>query len=177
MRKKVLILFSVICIFVILLFVIFNFILYPTKYKSYVLHSAEKYGIDKALVYAVIKAESDFDELAVSRSGAIGLMQILPSTGKWIADELGKDDFVVDELYYPEINVEFGCFYLDYLKQKFSDINAVICAYNAGETIVRGWLDENGVLDESKIEYLETKKYLKRVTGFLKVYKIHEICV
>lgn len=177
MRKKVLILFSVICIFVIVLFAIFNFVIYPTKYKGYVLYSAERYGLDKALVYAVIKAESDFDESAVSRSGAIGLMQILPSTGKWIADELGRDDFVVDELYDPKTNVEFGCFYLDYLKQKFSDINAVICAYNAGETVVRGWLDESGKLNESNIAYSETKKYLKRVRGFLNVYKIHEICV
>lgn len=177
MRKKVLILFSVICIFSVIFFVVFNFLIYPTKYDGYVLHSAEKYDIDRALVYAVIKAESDFDDAAISSSGAIGLMQILPSTGKWIAKELGKDAFVLDELYDPKTNVEFGCFYLNYLKQKFSDINAVICAYNAGETVVRGWLDESGKLNESKIAYSETKKYLKRVRGFWRVYKIHEICV
>lgn len=177
MRKKVLILFSIICIFIFILFVVFNFIVFPTKYKNYVGAYANKYGLEPAFVYAVIKAESDFDKTAKSSSGAMGLMQLIPSTASWIAEELGFDDFENEDLFNPEVNVEFGCFYLNYLFEKFNNMRVVVCAYNAGETIVRNWIDENGEIDVNKISYSETKTYLKRVLSFYNVYKNHEICV
>ena len=177
MRNKTLIVFSVICFFCVVMFVVFNFVIFPTKYKNYVVAYAKKYNLNKSLVYAVIKAESNFDEKAVSKTGARGLMQLIQPTAEWIAEELELKDFSYDDMFNPEINVWFGCFYLNYLSTKFKDEKAVICAYNAGEGVVRNWLDGNDMLDDNKISYAETKKYLSRVTGFIKVYQIHEICL
>ena len=177
MRKKCLIIFSVVCFFCACVFVLFNFVVFPRKYKNYVVAYAEKYDLDISLVYAVIKAESDFDRNAVSKTGARGLMQIIKPTAEWIAEELEIDDFSYDDMFIPETNIRFGCFYLNYLFSKFDDVQVVICAYNAGEGVVKDWLNDDGILDESKISYAETKKYLSRVIGFIKVYQIHEICV
>ncbi len=174
-NKLIIIIFSSFLILTIVLFSVFNFVLYPKKYSDYVNFYSKEYNIDSALVYAVIKAESDFDKNAKSKSGAIGLMQIIPRTAKWIAEELGEN-FDENNLFKPETNVRYGCYYLNYLSNKFDNINAVICAYNAGESVVRGWLDDEGKLDESKITYSETKNYLRRVKGFFKVYKNSKIC-
>lgn len=153
------------------MFCVFNFFVEKKGYDEFVKEFSEKYDLNEDFVLAVIEAESDFDENAVSKSGARGLMQIMPTTGKWIASELGKDGFVVDDLFDAKTNVEFGCFYLRYLFEKFSDLKAVICAYNAGETVVRGWLDAKGNLVEEKIEYEQTRVYLKRVLEFFEKYK------
>ena len=169
MKKKILILFLILCLFFVSLFVTFKLI-FPKKYSNYVIVYAEKYDLDRALVYAVILAESGFDASAKSSSGAMGLMQILPSTASWIASEMGEN-FTDNDLYNAETNIKFGCFYLSYLYKKFGDTKTAICAYNAGEGAISGWLDENGKIDESKIAYGETKNYLKRVMGYYKVYK------
>ena len=174
MKKRLIIIFSIILVIVSVLFILFNVILYPKKYKNLVGFYSEKYDLDIALVYSIIRVESDFNEKAVSPSGAKGLMQIMPSTAKWIAKELGET-YDENMLFDPNKNISFGCFYLQYLKQRFSDINAVICAYNAGETIVKNWLDENGNLIENKIAYTETKNYLKRVKGYYRVYSKNEL--
>jgi len=174
MKKKIIIIFSIICMLVIILFIMFNFILYPTKHKNYVLIYAEKYNIDVSLIYAIIKTESNFDAKAVSPSNARGLMQIIPSTAKWIASELNID-YNDEILFNSETNINFGCFYIDYLFKKFNDMDIVICAYNAGETIVKTWLDENGKLDESKINYKETENYLKKVRSYYNIYKNKQI--
>ena len=176
MKKKVYVIFSVICVTIFVLFVVFNFVIFPSKYKNQVVYFSNKYNLEIALVYAVIKAESNFDEKAQSSSGARGLMQILPSTAKWIAGELGVE-YADEILFDKNINIEFGCFYLSYLFSKFATKDVVVCAYNAGETVVRTWLDENGYLDESKIAYSETKNYYKRVMGFYNVYKTKEISI
>ena len=171
MKKKILILFFSLSAVSVLLFVIFNFFVQKKDYQQLVEKYSAEYGLEKELVLAVIKAESDFNEKAVSKSGARGLMQIMPTTGKWIASELDKGLFLSDDLFDAETNVEFGCFYLNYLFGKFSDLKAVICAYNAGETVVRAWLDEEGFLMEEKIEFSETKIYLQRVLEFYEIYK------
>ena len=174
MKKKVYAFFLIIVVFTLVCFVMFNFVLYPKKYKNIVIANAQRFGIDSALVYAIIKAESDFDKNAKSSSGALGLMQIIPSTAKWIASEL-DEEFISENLYDPEKNVLYGCFYLDYLFDKFNDVKVVVCAYNAGESKVRDWINEEGEFDESLIDYNETKVYLKRVMGFWNVYKNDEI--
>lgn len=176
MKKSILILFASVCTLTLILFVIFNFVLYPKKYKNYVLAYSNEFKLETALVYAVIKTESNFDANAKSYAGAIGLMQIIPSTAKWIASEF-DENYEEEKLYAPETNIKYGCFYLNYLKQKFSDIDAVICAYNAGETVVKSWLDENGKLNENKIKFEETKNYLKKVKKYYRVYLEDQICM
>ena len=169
MKKKIFVIFIFGIVILFFVLAILVAILFPKKYKNYVTEQSEKFNLDKALVYAVIKTESDFDKNAVSKSGAIGLMQILPNTAKWIASEL-DEDYTDEKLFLPEINVKYGCFYLNYLFEKFEDTNIVICAYNAGEGKVLDWI-ENGKLNEKLIDYSETKNYLKRVKGYYKVYK------
>lgn len=176
MKKSILILFAIVCALTLVLFVIFNFVIYPKKYKNHVLTYSKKFELEVALVYAVIKTESNFDSNAKSYAGAIGLMQIIPSTAKWIASEF-EENFDEKQLYDPETNIKYGCFYLNYLKQKFSDLDAVICAYNAGETAVKSWLDENGKLIENKIKFEETKNYLKRVKKYYRIYLEDQICM
>ena len=127
------------------------------------------------MVYAIIKAESDFQEDAVSLAGAVGLMQLLPRTAKWIAEEV-DGVYYYEELFNKAKNIEYGCYYLRYLFDKFNDMDIVICAYNAGETKVREWV-EDGNLVLNKIDYPETRNYLKNVKGYYRIYKNKELFV
>ena len=114
-----------------------------------------KHGIDPLLVKAIIKAESDFDPMAVSVDGATGLMQLMPET----ADDMG----VIDR-YDPRNNIDGGVKYLKRLMSIFkSDLRLVVAAYNAGE---------NAVMRYSGIPpFKETQDYVKKVFKYLKSYK------
>lgn len=169
MKKRIMLIFIFSIVVLFCFAIIFNFVLFPKKYKNYVVAFADEYDLEIGLVYAIIKCESDFDKNAISKSGALGLMQILPSTAKWIAGELGEE-YSKDEMFNPKTNIKFGCFYLRYLQDKFESTDAVICAYNAGEGKVKEWL-ENGEIILDKIDYEETKNYLKRVKKYYRVYK------
>lgn len=168
MRKKILIIFVFSCVILFFVGMIFNFIIRPQKYKNFALAYAEEYELDLALVYSIIKVESNFKKDAVSKSGALGLMQILPSTAKWISSELDVD-YSSDIMFDAETNIRFGCFYLRYLFDKFNNKDIVICAYNAGEGKVQDWI-ENGSLNENKIDYQETKNYLAKVNKYFNLY-------
>ena len=166
-KSKVII--SVVLVF--LLSVILAFYLDLNGYNKYLTEvekQSNKYGVDKHLVLAIIKSESNFDKDALSKRGAIGLMQIMPSTAEFISEKLKiKDSY---NLYDYKTSIKFGVYYLSYLKQKFKDEYKIICAYNAGEGRVENWL-KLGVLTNSKVPYKETKTYLKRVLRRKKLYK------
>ena len=74
-------------------------------------------------------------------------------------------------MFNPETNIKYGCFYLKYLFDKFERQDVVICAYNAGEGVIRDWLDEQGNLVKEKISYEETRNYLKKVSEYYEYYK------
>ena len=175
MKKKVLSIFFVLVFVTIILFVVFNFFVYKRKYSNYVLQFSKEYNLDETLVYAVIKAESNFDKNAVSKSGALGLMQIIPNTAKWIAEEIGEE-YELYKMFEPETNIKYGCYYLRYLFDKFQDMDIVIAAYNAGENAVLDWI-ENGELKPESIDYKETKKYLFRVKGYYNVYRSSAVSI
>ena len=144
---------------------------FPLKYKNEVEKFSEKYSIDESLVYAVIKAESNFSPERISDKGAIGLMQIMPDTAEYIGKEFyGGRKF---DLFKPSDNIEAGCFYLAYLTERFSDITATLAAYNAGEGNVRLWLKRNNAesLDADDIPFEETRRYVKKARFFLRVYQ------
>ena len=82
MRKVILFIFGSIVILTVFCFILFNFVIYPTKDEEFVLHYAKEYNLDEALVFAIIKNESNFNPYAKSTSGALGLMQIMPRTGQ-----------------------------------------------------------------------------------------------
>lgn len=102
-----------------------------------------KSGFSVEFVMAVIKTESSFNKFAKSPVGAIGLMQLMPSTGKAIAEDYGivLDD---DRLYNPQINVTLGIRYLKRLTDRFKDMNMVLAAYNMGPTKFRTYRQKNG---------------------------------
>ena len=76
--------------------------------------NAEEFDIDKNLIMAVAKTESGFDAKAKSRAGAVGVMQLMPSTAKWVSDELGID-YSEEKLVDPKVNIKLGSYYLSHL--------------------------------------------------------------
>ena len=138
---------------------------YPLKYKDEIIAAAGEYNINPAVVAALINAESGFDKNAVSRQGAVGLMQIMPSTAKWCAQKLGIE-YSENDLFDPEYNIKIGAYYLSYLLQKFGSEKLALCAYNAGEGNVIKWLNEN----RKDIPFSETRGYVPRVLFNKRVY-------
>lgn len=144
---------------------------FPRPYRE----AVEKSGAEPSLVYAVMRAESGGREDAVSRAGAVGLMQILPSTAEFICGREGII-FEPERLAEGEYNILLGTRYLLYLMARFDDETAVLAAYNAGEGTVMQWLgDEENSSDGKtllKIPYPETASYVKKVVKFQKIYEI-----
>src|SRR3954447_5576233 len=105
---------------------------------------AANYGLDPALLAAVIYTESKFDANTVSPAGAVGLMQLLPGTAEGIAQRTGGQGFVVSDLRDPEINVRYGAWYLRHLRAKYgarpNATDLALAAYNAGQGQVDAWL-------------------------------------
>ena len=138
--------------------------LYPIKYEEIVFAMAEEYELPKELIFATINVESKFKKDAVSSKGAKGLMQITDATADYIADRLGYGSY---DIFDESTNIEFGCYYLNYLFSRFEHQDTVIVAYNAGETVVRSWLKNPEYSDNSKtlkeIPYKETREYLRKV--------------
>ncbi len=172
-RNKIVTLFVILClIFSILLLAkgIFNYI-FPIKYSEYVEKYAEEYDIDKNLIYAVIKQESNFRNDVNSKKGAKGLMQLIDSTGVHVASQLGYDEH---DLYDPETNIEFGTRYLSNLIKKYENYKLAITAYNAGEGNVDTWIKQ-GIIksDGSNLEnipFKETNMYVRKVLINYKIY-------
>ena len=139
---------------------------YPLAYEHLIAAHARNYQLDPALLAAVVFRESKFEADARSRAGAIGLMQLLPSTAKGIALNTGGARFVVSDLYDPEINVRYGAFYLRRLLVKYEgDERLALAAYNAGQRNVDDW-----VAAGSGIEFAETRQYVAEVLELRDVY-------
>jgi soluble lytic murein transglycosylase len=149
-------------------------LIYPLEYKEVISHYSTKYELDPYLVSAIIYVESRFVPEACSHKGALGLMQIMPDTGFWIAKELDYHDFKGDLLYDPELNIEFGCWYLSNLQQEFgNNINIILAAYNAGSGNVNDWLKKewDGKGDSLvKLPFSETREYVDQVISVYKQY-------
>jgi soluble lytic murein transglycosylase len=139
---------------------------YPLRYETIVRAHARNYDLQPALLAAVIYQESKFRADARSSSGAIGLMQLLPDTARGIALRTGGTRFQVDDLYNPDINVRYGCWYLRHLLQKYGDEETALAAYNAGQRNVDNWLRDGG-----GIRFGETRHYVKRVEELKKIYR------
>lgn len=139
---------------------------YPLEYEPIVSAHARNYDLDPALLAAVIYAESRFDPDAVSEAGAIGLMQLLPDTAKGIALRTGGARFVVADLRDPEINVRYGSWYLDHLRDRYGrDTRLALAAYHAGPGNVDEWLEKGG-----GIAFPETRDYVNEVERVRRVY-------
>lgn len=147
-------------------------LMFPLRYKSYIKEYSKAENLNATMVASLIKTESNFNKNAVSKKGAIGLMQILPSTGKWICETYFDFEFDESMLYEPETNIKIGAKYLSYLFTKFDDEVAVLACYNAGEGVVKNWIGENKMLKKTQIQFEETQKYVQKVQNCKKIYKI-----
>ena len=150
---------------------------YPLHYSAIVRGHARNYGIDPALLAAVIYTESRFRPHARSTSGAIGLMQLLPSTAKGIATRTGGTKFVASDLDDPEINVRYGAWYLQHLRQHYEGLpgsmTLALAAYNAGMANVDAWVRHTRAGQALQIPpaFAETSAYLKRIDHARGVYR------
>ena len=147
-------------------------LMFPLRYESYIKEYSKAENLNATMVASLIKTESNFNKNAVSKKGAIGLMQILPATGKWICETYFDFEFDESMLYEPETNIKIGTKYLSYLFTKFDDEIAVLACYNAGEGVVKNWIGENKMLKKTQIKFEETQKYVQKVQNCKKIYKI-----
>lgn len=149
-------------------------IMYKKEYSEYVTQYSEEYGVDEDLIYAIIKAESNFDPEAVSRSNAQGLMQLMYSTAQEIANK-NKIELTEENIFNPGININLGTIYISNLLEKYDCIEVALAAYNAGSGTVDKWI-KNGVIkadgtDIENIPYKETNTYVRKIMRDYKIYK------
>lgn len=147
---------------------------HPREFSEYVEKYSKEYGVPEYIIFAVIKTESDFEIGALSQDGARGLMQLMPSTFKWLAGLLGEpDDPAV--LYDPETNIKYGTYYLSYLYGIYARWPTVYAAYNAGPNAVDGWLGDGKYShDGVNLDYIpfeETREYVASVNKATEYYQ------
>lgn len=140
-------------------------ILYPTKYKWEIKKYSQKYNIPPSMIASVIKVESNYDKNAVSSAGAMGLMQLLPTTAQEMASKMDIN-FESDDLFDVDTNINIGCYYLKYLLELFDgNIDNTLSAYNWGLNNVRTWIlkgNADGYGTIINIPVVETENYLKK---------------
>ena len=168
---------SVILIFILIIAVTLSIVTdrFRVRYKSEIDYYADEYSLDRHLVYALIKAESSFDPDALSHKGAVGLMQVTGETALWCAEKIG-DITLAERMNEPEVNLKIGCFYLNYLLNRYSGSEtAALAAYNAGASNADKWLSDSEHSQDgeslSSSPFPETDKYLKKVMLYKKEYE------
>lgn len=177
MRKIILILIIVIISLILILLNIDNILklVYRQDYSEYVEQYAKENNIDPLLVYAIIKAESNFDDDAVSNKGAMGLMQLMDETAKEVATNELMEYNSEETLYNPEKNIQIGVKYFADLKEIFGNDAIAIAAYNAGMGTVNSWIEE-GIIkadgsDIENIPYKETNMYVRKILRDYNMYQ------
>ncbi len=182
MKNKKLFLFSIIILILFVFLGLFKnnllMMIYPRNYEDIVSNYGEKYNIDKNLIFAVIKAESNFNNNALSNKNAIGLMQIMEETAKDVALKNSIDinlNNVKEEILNADNNINIGTKYLQILLNRYDNIEVALAAYNAGIGTVDNWI-EKGIIksdgtDIEKIPYKETNTYVRKILRDYKIYK------
>lgn len=120
--------------------------------------ASEDYGVSPYLIASVIYVESRFRSEARSEVGAIGLMQLMPSTAEEMAHHLGMEGYSASKLANPEVNIRLGTTYLRHLKASFPTVELALAAYNAGPTLAAEWQNHGG-----SIQYPETRHFVLSV--------------
>ena len=144
---------------------------FPTPYKQPIMQAAKKHTVDPAWVYGVIRRESAFSENIQSPVGAVGLMQLMPATAKYIGRKIGYKKRQYRQLTHAEFNIELGSAYLSYLHKKYKG-NRILAtaAYNAGPHRVDKWIPKNKMIQADQwidtIPFSETRAYVKAVMEY-----------
>mgnify|MGYP000881318549 FL=1 len=150
-------------------------IFFVMKYQTEIDNFSNINKVNPSLVGAMILVESRYNPKVISHKGAMGLMQIMPNTGQWVAQELGETNYLMEDLLDPVKNLRVGTWYLAYLKRLYNGNDYLaLASYNAGHGNVSQWLKE-GIWkgDSVKIEQIpfpETKKYLIKILLYRKIY-------
>jgi soluble lytic murein transglycosylase-like protein/outer membrane protein assembly factor BamD (BamD/ComL family) len=152
-------------------------LIYPRPYEGLVQKFSAQRGLDPGLVYALMRQESGFDRKIKSSAGALGLMQIMPATGRTLARKEGLSGFEAAMLTDAESNIRLGTAYLQDLKKDYKGNSYFVLAnYNAGPEPARRWLREHGdkplAMMVEDISYWETRGYVKKVMGNYWTYRI-----
>ena len=149
--------------------------IYPVKYEEIVTAAAKEYELEPALIYSVIKTESNFDKDAVSHAQAQGLMQLIPDTFNFIKhhdEELSAHS--ISAIRDPIVNIYCGCSYLRYLIDKYGEVSTAVAAYNAGPGNIDKWLKNAQYSVDGitfyHIPFPETENYVKRVMNSKEMY-------
>jgi len=148
---------------------------YPRPYSSTVQAAAAEFDVDPLLIWAVMREESRYDPEALSYVGARGLMQVMPSTQEWIAEQLGVD-LSPGDAFTPEASIRMGAWFLRFLLDYFDeDVELAIAAYNGGAASVESWQQDPRVSGRDDllrwIGFGETREYLARVSLSYQVYQ------
>lgn len=149
---------------------------YPIEYSEYVYKYSKEYNVDPILVFAIIKAESNFNPDVVSSSKAIGLMQLMDTTAEEISRNLQINFKEGSTLYNPELNIKLGTKYFSNLIKVYNNNYLLaLTAYNAGIGNVNKWI-EQGVIKEDgsdieNIPFKETNNYVRKILRDYKIYQ------
>ena len=180
--KKQIIIVAIILIFCILIAFLnipirIQKIIYKKDYEEYVQKYSQQYNVDENLVYALIKAESNFNANAQSSKGAIGLMQLMETTAQDVCKRMDlniSNNELKEKLLEPEININIGTKYLSILIQQYGNVEIAITAYNAGIGTVDNWIEKDIIKADGsnveKIPYKETNNYVMKILRDYKIY-------
>ena len=148
--------------------------LYKKEYSEYVSKYSQKYKVEEELIYALIKAESNFEIEAVSSKDAQGLMQLMYSTAEDVAKKNGIE-LTEENILNPDVNINIGTKYISTLLEKYKNIEIALAAYNAGSGNVDRWIEKGTIeADGSNIEnipFKETNTYVRKIMRDYKIYK------
>jgi soluble lytic murein transglycosylase len=151
-------------------------VIFPLTYWDAIRKHSAARGLDPYLVAALIAQESTFDPEIRSAANAWGLMQIVPATGRRLANSLGIRRFTTSMLTNPDTNLRLGTLYFSRLVQQFGGVHYALASYNAGENRVVRWKAERPGLDEDEfiddIPFPETQNYVKRILGTAEDYRL-----
>ncbi len=149
---------------------------FPIPYQTIIFREAHSEGMDPYLIAAVVKTESNSNPAAVSNKGALGLMQVMPETCRWIAEKTGINWYSTQLLMDPEYNIKIGVWYMAELHKEYNgDTVPALAAYNAGMGNVNKWLEQHqwdGKRDSiDEIPFAETRHYIRKVLFYQQIYK------
>ncbi len=149
--------------------------LFPKAYWNDLKRAAAANGLDPYLVASLIRQESEFNPNAVSRANAVGLMQLLPKTGKLVAKEVKLKRYTASQLYTPAVNLQLGTRYFRGMIDKFGSFEYALAAYNAGSDRVEEWLGQGKYRDPQEfvesIPFTETREYVQAILRNASLYK------
>jgi soluble lytic murein transglycosylase len=149
---------------------------YPLEYAPAIRQEAARNGLDPALVAAVIDTESGFAPDSVSHEGAVGLMQLLPQTARFVAGLPDRPSPSPENLQDPAVNIAYGTRYLRYLIDRNGSVDLALAAYNGGEANLTRWLEEARARGTSlrvpdEIPFPETRGFVARVRHVTPIYR------